>query len=164
MLDARLTCRYLLTHNVESFGEHVLVTLDKHLEHDGWLTGAHVQFWTCWWFSHTVFNRSCHMSRCEGAFRLWGDLTDMNENIDKGICIKFVGLVAWSDIGMEPKTISKAKCFHLNIDKTVSLQLFHSSIGIKNMLLSKLQTLDGKHPVYDRVACSGDLKHWFSHD
>ena len=39
------------------------------LEHvGGWLTGAHVQFWTCWWFSHMVFTRSHHTSRCDCAF------------------------------------------------------------------------------------------------
>ena len=40
-----------------------------HLEHaNRWLTGTHVRFWTCWWFSHTIFTRSRHTSRCDGAF------------------------------------------------------------------------------------------------
>ena len=44
-------------------------TLDTRLEHvGGWLTGAHVQFWRCWWFSHTVFTRSRYTSRCDCDF------------------------------------------------------------------------------------------------
>ena len=56
-------------------------TLDTRLEHvGGWLTGAHVQFWTCWWVSHTVFTRSRHMSRCDCALRLNGHITLENVN------------------------------------------------------------------------------------
>ena len=48
------------------------------LEHvGGWLTGAHVQFWTCWWVSHTVFTRSRHTARCDCSFTtpFCGELT-----------------------------------------------------------------------------------------
>ena len=45
--------------------------LDTRLEHvGGWLTGAYVQFWTCLWFSHTIFTRSRHTSRCDCAWRV----------------------------------------------------------------------------------------------
>ena len=58
-----------VTHTVLTRRLVVFETLDARLEHaNRWLTGTHVRFWTCWWFSHTIFTRSRHTSRCDGAF------------------------------------------------------------------------------------------------
>ena len=57
-----------VTNTVSTWWAVGFETLDTCLKHVvGWLTGAHVQFWTCLWFSHTVFTRSRHTSRCDCA-------------------------------------------------------------------------------------------------
>ena len=61
------------THTVLTRWYVVFETLDTRLEHaNRWLTGTLVRFSTCWWFSHTIFTRSRHSSRCDGALiRFW---------------------------------------------------------------------------------------------
>ena len=80
----------------------VFETLDTRLEHvGGWLTGAHVKFWTCRWFSHTVFTRSRHTSRCDCALKFCGIClrTSLQEILKISILDTRVNIAYW---GLQP--------------------------------------------------------------
>ena len=94
-VDVRLARRYAFTHVMKSLGERYPYGLTRwsaafeafntRVKHAGeWLTDTHVRVWTCCWFSHTMFTRSCHASRCDCALIrvLYGaGFTSRSENV-----------------------------------------------------------------------------------
>ena len=55
-----------VAHTVSTRWLVVFETLHACLEHASrWLMRTHIHFWTCSWFSHTIFTRSPHTSRCD---------------------------------------------------------------------------------------------------